>query len=298
MYDYTVVMEKKDDRTRGKGDAGRCTKQRSKKVYAKKRKTPNKNKKQAATKQPVSDVNIVEVEPNCSTEANEVESIESTKTASTEKVVDIEVPEVKEQPISGFRLLEMTILSKVLSILACPDCKNTFSLSLYEIVSQKIGLSSYLSIKCDVCDFSHQFYSSPSVTSSPDERRRGKKSMEINIRAVYGFRRIGIGHSLLTKLCGFLNMPTPMAKESYDHTSNRIKLATKEIAEKSMSNAAAALRKGAKTADVSVSVDGTWQRKGFSSTLGVITAISVDSGKVLDSVILSKSCKGCTKMLR
>ena len=31
-------------------------------------------------------------------------------------------------------------------------------------------------------------------------------------------------------------------------------------------------------ADIGVSVYGTWQRKGFTSKLGVITAIAVDSG--------------------
>jgi len=62
-----------------------------------------------------------------------------------------------------------------------------------------------------------------------------------------------------------------------------------------MSDAAKTLRAGKETA-VGVSVDGTWQRKGFSSKLGVVTAISVDIGKVLDVAILSKSCKGCTKM--
>lgn len=50
------------------------------------------------------------------------------------------------------------------------------------------------------------------------------------------------------------------------------------------------------TSDVGVSIDGTWQRKGFSSTLGVTTAISIDTGKVLDVAIMSKSCKGCTSM--
>ena len=49
------------------------------------------------------------------------------------------------------------------------------------------------------------------------------------------------------------------------------------------------------TNDAAVSIDGTWQRKGFTSTLGVVTAISVDNGKVLDCVILSRSCKGCTR---
>ena len=53
-----------------------------------------------------------------------------------------------------------------------------------------------------------------------------------------------------------------------------------------------------KKGDVGVSIDGAWQRKGFSSTLGVVTAISIDTGKVLDVSILSKSCKGCTSMAK
>ena len=122
------------------------------------------------------------------------------------------------------------------------------------------------------------------------------KTMEINVRAVYGFRSIGVGHALLTKFCGYLNMPPPMSKNAYEGLSNSIKVASKAVAEKSMADAASRLRGTNEVADVGVSVDGTWQRKGFSSTLGVITAISVDSGKVLDVAILSKTCKGCTQM--
>ena len=44
------------------------------------------------------------------------------------------------------------------------------------------------------------------------------------------------------------------------------------------------------------SADGIWQRKGFTSLNGVTTGISIDSGKLLDTVILSKSCKSYTKM--
>ena len=61
-----------------------------------------------------------------------------------------------------------------------------------------------------------------------------------------------------------------------------------------MSDAACRVRGTEPTADARVSVDGTWQKKGFSSTLGAVAAISIDNGKVLDLVILSKSCKGCT----
>ena len=69
------------------------------------------------------------------------------------------------------------------------------------------------------------------------------------------------------------------------------------IAEKSMADVAEQLKgPNNDTNDAAVSIDGTWQREGFTSTLGVVTAISVDNGKVLDCAILSKSCKGCTRM--
>ena len=47
------------------------------------------------------------------------------------------------------------------------------------------------------------------------------------------------------------------------------------------------------TVDTSVSGDGTWQRKGFSSFNGFFAAISIESGKVLDVEPMSRYCKGC-----
>ena len=91
-------------------------------------------------------------------------------------------------------------------------------------------------------------------------------------------------------------MPEPMTSDNYDNISNILKDSAKVVAENSMSVAAAELRGSNETADVGVLIDGTWQRKGFTSMNGVVTAISVDSGKVLDVLILSKSCKGCVRM--
>ena len=124
------------------------------------------------------------------------------------------------------------------------------------------------------------------------------KTVEINVRAIYGYRRIRIGHTPLTKLCGFLNMPPPMTKNAYDDLSYSIKVASKQMAGTTMSDAVARLLGTEQTADVGVSLDGTWQTKNFSSTPGIVTAISIDNGKDLDVAILSKSCKGCTSMKR
>ena len=45
--------------------------------------------------------------------------------------------------------------------------------------------------------------------------------------------------------------------------------------------------------DIDASFDGTWQKRGYSSLNGVITAIAKDSGKCFDYQVMSKTCKAC-----
>ena len=51
-----------------------------------------------------------------------------------------------------------------------------------------------MQIKCRDCYFKHSFYTSPQIDSTKDNRRRGMKTMEINVRALYGVRSIGVSH--------------------------------------------------------------------------------------------------------
>jgi len=46
--------------------------------------------------------------------------------------------------------------------------------------------------------------------------------------------------------------------------------------------------------DVAVSFDGTWAKRGFTSLTGIVFAISVDTGEVLDYHVLSKACQKCS----
>ena len=45
--------------------------------------------------------------------------------------------------------------------------------------------------------------------------------------------------------------------------------------------------------DIDVSVDGTWQRCGFSSLYGVVLAIAAGSGEVVDFTVKSRVCVSC-----
>ena len=41
------------------------------------------------------------------------------------------------------------------------------------------------------------------------------KNMDTSLRAAYGYRNVGVGHTPLTKWCGFLIMPPPMTKKAH-----------------------------------------------------------------------------------
>ncbi|GFW14492.1 uncharacterized protein TNCV_2358161 [Trichonephila clavipes] len=51
-----------------------------------------------------------------------------------------------------------------------------------------------------------------------------------------------------------------------------------------------------KIVECGISVDGTWQRRGYSSMNGCVAALSVDTGKVVDTEIMSSYCPTCRKI--
>ena len=74
----------------------------------------------------------------------------------------------------------------------------------------------------------------------------------------------------------------------------------KEVADSEMKYSGRALRKEImeefdedEVCDTAVSCDGTWQRRGYSSLYGVVTAISIETGKCLAYECLVKNCKSC-----
>lgn len=287
-------------RKRESGNAGRCKKARSKKRYAKKRKFHGKRKSDTET----TVENVVKTVTD--TPPNEEVLPKPVETASSSKIVDIDLttplPNSTSQPSvlssappSGYRLIDMSILADVFALLSCPGCHAIATLELDDTDSKKKGLARHLTLNCTACLYEHHFYTSNQI-NLPEKNKGGQKLYEINVRTIYACRQIGAGHEHLKKLCAYMNMPEPMLPNNFSNISKKLKEAAKDVAEQSMSAAAAQLRGDSVTADVGVSVDGTWQRKGFTSMNGVVTAISVDNGKVLDTAILSKNCKGCTRM--
>ena len=96
-----------------------------------------------------------------------------------------------------------------------------------------------------------------------------------------------------------MDMPKPMTANNYDKLAKRYSTVSKEIAEETMSDAAEEIRSKVskdndEVVDTSISHDGTWQRRGYSSLNGCTVAISMETGKILDVEPMSRYCKGCS----
>ena len=110
-------------------------------------------------------------------------------------------------------------------------------------------------------------------------------------------RLMGRGLEGLKTFCRVMDMPPPMCKPSFALHRNALRRAAKATAERSMARAAMAVvshrAEEEHPADIAVSTDGTWMKRGHSSLYGVQTVVSVDTKQVLDVEMLSKACPTC-----
>ncbi|GFV03464.1 uncharacterized protein TNCV_5060051 [Trichonephila clavipes] len=112
---------------------------------------------------------------------------------------------------------------------------------------------------------------------------------EVNTRLAYAMRSVGKGEAAAKVFCGVMNLPPPPNRfyESLHELNNP----TEKVAKVSMALAAAeTLSFNNGNPNVPVAIDGTWKKRGHTSHNGVVTAVSVDTGKVVDAEILSRKC--------
>ena len=134
--------------------------------------------------------------------------------------------------------------------------------------------------------------------------KRGK-SVDVNRRIVCHSMETGGGYESLGSFCSIMNMPC-LSKPVYYQQLETILDALELEAQEDLRAAGQRLRvhileeTGDDNAtcdtavDAAVNFDGTWAKRGFTSLTGVVFALSVNTGEVLDYHVLSKSCQKCT----
>ncbi|GFX55976.1 uncharacterized protein TNCV_3263481 [Trichonephila clavipes] len=145
----------------------------------------------------------------------------------------------------------------------------------------KSGLAITFVLKCFACPYRVEFSSS--------NFHEGTQFAIINTRFVYAMRSIGKGAEAGRMFCGVMNLPQPPTR--FSPYGKRILNAAKLVYEDSIQNAAKeAICENEGNKNIAVAVDGTWQKRGYTSLNGVVTVTSIDTGKVINVDILSKYC--------
>ncbi|XP_066932632.1 uncharacterized protein [Clytia hemisphaerica] len=110
--------------------------------------------------------------------------------------------------LSGFRLMDTSILNDIIRKLPCPDCFVN-DLKLIEQKS-KNGFASEFTLKCSASN-------------------KCGKAFEVNRRIVYSMRQVGVGYAVLSKFSSYMNMPSSMCKTTYNKVNYVLKTAAETV---------------------------------------------------------------------
>ena len=124
---------------------------------------------------------------------------------------------------------------------------------------------------------------------------RIQKDFEINRKFVFVMRLIGVGIRGIKLFCSMMDLSHDFSNHKYYGVLRNIKIAMKTVYDIVLQRAALAEKEILKEKKLpedrfSVSGDGTWAKRGYSSLVGVTSLIGKFSGKVLDLFVLCKQC--------
>ena len=215
------------------------------------------------------------------------------------KLLDLKERKSRLVEPSGMSIIDTKILADAIrSSAICKNCKSPSTLTLMKDTSMKRGLAEHFHLMCSICESSTKFSSS--------NRTKNDKCYEVNLRSVNA--SLPIGHAGLSKFCTKMNLPQPVTSKPYTYLSRKLEKSGETSAEIIMKEAADRLCKkimeegpgdcevdedGRIFANVAVTVDGTWQKRGHSSKIGVVFVISVLTGEILDFEVKSLFCHAC-----
>ncbi|GFV54002.1 uncharacterized protein TNCV_4883281 [Trichonephila clavipes] len=100
-----------------------------------------------------------------------------------------------------------------------------------------------------------------------------KGSCLINSSIVLGLRIIGKGFSAGKKLCAFLGLPF-LSKLAFRNQERKLLKATECVAQENINAALSEIKGSNSFTKCGISIDGTWQRRGYSSLNGCKCHIS------------------------
>lgn len=204
----------------------------------------------------------------------------------------------------GNKIMNSKLLHMAMEQIAiCKICRSPKGcLKLFQEDGKRSGLNESIYLQCQNCQHRVNIHTSDKVDCS------GKQHSEINVRLVQAGVYIGNGLISLQDFFGMLDIPPQINKASYNDHLKDLEIKSVQVAENCMSQAVLRLKSILKIKDdackdldieedifpISVTVDGTWQKRyGYSSLHGVVFFMAVETGEVLDYEVKSNICFQC-----
>lgn len=214
------------------------------------------------------------------------ETDESSFGASAKKFKEQEEISVPRDPSVEYRILNfITVFAAISEYVKCKICDGNVK---FQTASER-GLGFKIVLLCDKC-------ADRNINSSPFVAH----SYEINRRFLFVMRVLGLGLKGAEKFCGLMDMRAFISQPTYDliidNIHSSIKTATEKIFQQACTEEKylASEHQGTEhSTELTVSGDGTWKKRGFSSLYGVTSLIGYYSGKIIDIVVKSAYCKQC-----
>ncbi|GBL74184.1 hypothetical protein AVEN_231064-1 [Araneus ventricosus] len=165
-------------------------------------------------------------------------------------------------------IVDLNVLKTLLNTVSkCKRCNSTDCFDVLEETNSRRGLATSLLFICKSCGCF-----SSSVTSYIFEN-----GYDINTRLVYGMRCIGKVKCVARTSCAVMKLLPPPAK--FEQLNYSLCQALSYAFSKSMLKAVEGdVSRNDNARDITIAMDGTWQKRGNTSINGVITATSLDTG--------------------
>ncbi|XP_043258074.1 uncharacterized protein LOC122400607 [Colletes gigas] len=208
------------------------------------------------------------------------ENLISATAAKLRRTGDMEIPLDIQH---GYCILNFyTAFAAISASVICKTCKN----EVHFTKTSSRGLGFKIKLQC-TCGFQY-------INSSPFI----DKAFEVNRLIIVAMRLLGIGREGVNLFCGIMDIGLGLSTSCYSSVMKKFHSASAAVyncvlqramdEEKEMT-----LETESSSSNLTVSGDGTWKKRGFSSRFGVTTLIGKYSKKVLDAVIKSSFCQAC-----
>lgn len=178
-----------------------------------------------------------------------------------------------------------SVFGTLSNLLKCKKCDGDIRFEKSSVV----GLGFFLNVICSC--------SEEKVPSCP----RIGRNWEINRKLFFVMRLLGIGFHGVDLFCSMMDLCRGVPTGTYYSVMEHVKIACESIYNKVISKAANEEREenrklGRSDEELTVSGDGTWAKRGYTSLLGVVTLIGKYTGKILDLIVKCSYCHSCAVM--